>query len=306
MESREQPPMLAADPRPGFTLVELMVTIVIITILASLSLAGLNVTRGRARADATRSTIRKLNEIIIPQYEHYMRRRVRVAANPSSKTASSQSRLLRIRTLQMREMPDTWADVYADVTTVNNLPIVPAGSATDLGYLKTSSVRAYARLKSSLTNPQAQYGSEECLYMIVARSGYEPDVLETFRSDEIADKDGDGAPEFIDGWGTPIAFLRWAPGHSNPPLSFVQTNSATTNHDPFDPQRVDSAAYNLVPLIVSAGADASFGLNVASRQSVGWNGLDLTSVVTADGVTGATDGSRDAADNISNHMFASE
>lgn len=299
MNSREQQPTPAADPRPGFTLVELMVTIVIITILASLSLAGLNVTRGRAKADATRSTIRKLNEAIIPHYERYMRRRVPALSGTPTKTERARDRLLKIRTLQMREMPDTWADVYANLATVNALTGTNA-------YLKTAAVRSYAQLKSTLTAPETAYGSEECLYMIIARGGFEPDILETFRSDEIADEDGDGAPEFIDGWGTPIAFLRWAPGHSNPPLSFVQTNSATTNHDPFDPQRVDSAAYNLVPLIVSAGADASFGLNVASRQSDGWNGFDLTSIVTADGVTGATDGSRDAADNISNHMFASE
>jgi len=300
MNSREQQPTPAADPRPGFTLVELMVTIVIISILASLSLAGLNVTRGRAKADATRSTIRKLNEAIIPHYERYMRRRVPALSGTPTKTARARDRLLKIRTLQMREMPDTWADVYANLATVNALTGTNA-------YLKTAAVRSYAQLKSTLTAPQTAYGSEECLYMIIARGGFEPDILETFRSDEIADKDGDGAPEFVDGWGTPIAFLRWAPGF-NSPLSFVQNASAANYHDPFDPHRVDSAGYSLVPLIVSAGADTSFGfgLNVATRQSAGWHGLDLASIVTADGLTGQSDGSTDSADNLSNHTFAAE
>ena len=33
-----------------------------------------------------------------------------------------------------------------------------------------------------------------------------------FHESNIGDTDGDGAPEFLDGWGHPINFLRWAPG----------------------------------------------------------------------------------------------
>ena len=54
--------------RNGFTLVELMVVIVIISILSALTLSGLAGARQRAKIDKTKSTIRKLHEIVIPQY----------------------------------------------------------------------------------------------------------------------------------------------------------------------------------------------------------------------------------------------
>jgi hypothetical protein len=77
-------------------------------------------------------------------------------------------------------------------------------------------VRAFAARKAALS-PAAfdEYGSAECLYMIVARSGIDGDAIEHFRAVEIGDFDQDGAPEFWDGWGQPIAFIRWATGHSS-------------------------------------------------------------------------------------------
>jgi type II secretory pathway pseudopilin PulG len=278
-------------------LIELVVVLFIISILASLSLAGLAGANQRARADKTRSTIRKLNELILPHYEGYMRRRVPSAAGSLTQRERAADRLLKIRALQMREMPDSWADVFQDVETVNAI--------ADAAYLKTAPVRAYAQIKATITGVANSFGSEECLYMLISRGGFEPDALETFRNDEIVDKDGNGVPEFVDGWGTPIGWLRWAPGF-NSPNSFVQFSDATNHHDPFDPHRVDATGYALVPLIVSAGPDRSFGLNVATRQAAGWNGLNLASLIIADNATGGPDGSGDHADNISNHTFASE
>ena len=60
----------------GFTLVELLVALVIVSILAALSLSGLAVVRRRAKEDATRTTIRKIHEVIVPMYESYLDKRV--------------------------------------------------------------------------------------------------------------------------------------------------------------------------------------------------------------------------------------
>jgi prepilin-type N-terminal cleavage/methylation domain-containing protein len=62
--------------RTGFTLVEMLVVLVILSVLASLSLAGLAGASLRGKIEKTKSTIRKLNEIVTPQYEGYLRRRV--------------------------------------------------------------------------------------------------------------------------------------------------------------------------------------------------------------------------------------
>jgi prepilin-type N-terminal cleavage/methylation domain-containing protein len=281
--------------RRGFTLVELMVVTVLIAVLASLSLAGLAVARGRAKADKTRSTLRKLNEIVVPHYESYLNRRVPFATTANART-NALNRLVAIRTLMVREMPDTWADVRTSVLavtgTVDGLP----------AFLQTGPVMAYAATRAALGSGVASAeGSAECLYMIVSRGSLEPDLMEQFRADEIGDSDKDGAPEFLDGWARAVTFIRWAPGFS--PLSLVQIPNATTNHDPFDPQRVDVNGYAMVPLVVSSGPDGNLGL----LTSTGWSGLPLSSIVASGSSVGALSPSTPPGhlDNITNHDLIS-
>jgi prepilin-type N-terminal cleavage/methylation domain-containing protein len=291
--------------RRAFTVVELMVVVVIILVLASLTLSGLAVARQRVRIARTKSTIRKLHEIVVPHYESYLRRRVRLqdvenpfkAQCPScyapSDADGQPSRLGRVnawkalgskRQSLMFEMPDSWGDVGT----------APAA-------WQTGPVRAYAAVKTSAR--AAANGNAECLYLTVAHGGIEPDVMEQFRSDEIGDVDRDQCPEFLDGWGQPIIFLRWAPGFSSP-LSPVQVANATTHHDPFDPQRVDAAGYALVPLIVSGGPGRTIGLWF--ELSAGWQQWQiapgLQSVVgLSTPVLGSVASASAAADNITNH-----
>ena len=58
----------------------------------------------------------------------------------------------------------------------------------------------------------------ECLYLILStmKDG-DKSALEFFTPDEIGDTDGDGMKEILDGFGRPIAFIRWAPGYSQNP-----------------------------------------------------------------------------------------
>jgi len=274
------PAPAARTARRGFTLVELLVVVVLITLLASMTLSGLAVARQRARLARTKSTIRKLHEIVVPHYESYLRRRVPFAMTASARTNAT-NRLRAIRELMVFEMPDSWDDVGGSVPP----------------HCQTGPVRAYAVAKSAAT---AANGPAECLYLIVSRGGLEPDLLEQFRSDEIGDVDKDGAPEFLDGWNQPIIFLRWAPGFS----SALQVPDATNHHDPFDPQRVDAAGYALVPLIVSGGGDRTIGLWF--DQASGWQqwrvspGLQ-TIVGLSNPVLGSVASVSVAADNVTNH-----
>ena len=137
----------------GFSLVELMVTMVIVAILAALALAGLSGVRQRAKIDKTRSTIRKLNEIILPQYESYLDRRVKVTGGqvrylkapagafvitgtqtePAATVAYRRLRGLRLA--MSLELPDQWADV------------APADDVPE--WAVTSPVRRYAAFKAA-------------------------------------------------------------------------------------------------------------------------------------------------------------
>lgn len=269
----------------AFTLVELMVVMVILTILASLSLAGMAGARQRAKIEKTRSTIRKIDSVIRPMFDSYRTRRVSVTATTIS-GSNAKSILYAKRDLMLREMPDT----PTDVTTVT-------------GSNPFSSLPGYITYRSGKTSDN---GSAECLYMIVARSGFDPDALEAFRSNEIGDGDSDGAPEFIDGWGNPIIFLRWAPGWLGNASTSLQVADTVNAHDPLDPLKVDSTAYALVPLITSGGPDGLTGLTVVSN---GWiANRPLTTLIVSDSsspprLIGSADSSTPPAclDNITNH-----
>ena len=233
----------------AFTLVELLVTMVIIAILAALMLAGFAGVRQGAKADKTRNTIRKIDAVIRPLYDSYRTRRVTVSM--SGATNRNYDQLLRDkRNLLVYEMPDQWSDVPSD------LSAVPA-------VCRTAAVRSYVASRGS---PSQLFSSAECLYMIVERSGYEPDALEFFRSDELGDVDRDGKKEFLDGWGRPIAFLRWAPGFTSP----IQKPDAVSAHDPLDPTGRDLTAYAIVPLIYSAGPDGALGTAADDTTGFGY------------------------------------
>jgi prepilin-type N-terminal cleavage/methylation domain-containing protein len=254
--------------RRAFTLVELLVVLVIVAILSALSLAGLAGVRDRSKADKTRSTIRKLNEVIVPQFESYLSRRVTTSGSfpqqcvgagtftasgttvimASGAYSAAINRLWAQRLIMALEMPDQWNDVMT------------AGSATAVPlWTLTTPVRRYARYKNQVS-PDTRFESAECLAMIVMRGGMDADAIEGFRADEIGDIDKDGAAEFHDGWGRPIAFIRWPAGFK--PLD------PSTNPDPFDPMRVASPLGSSVePLIYSPGPDESL------NDSPGPNGI---------------------------------
>ena len=273
-------------PVRAFTLVELLVVIVILSILGSLSLGGLNVGRRRAKIDATAATIRKINEAVMEQYESY----------PSRITNTGTAALNQLRRIVVEEMPDSWTDVFT----------VTSGSC------KTSPGLAYAKYKQlTLSNPAklTDNASAECLYMIVTRSGYSASTLEQFRPQDIGDTDGDGLREFLDSWGNPILLIRWAPGFS--PYSVVQEPDPSKSHDPLDMNHADPNGYALYPLIVSRGADGLIGLN--DIVTGGWSQyfttpglasiIDLVAQAPISPSPGSVDSSNPTAylDNITNH-----
>lgn len=285
-------------PRRGFTLVELLVAVVIMLILSSLMLSGMAIARSRARGDRTRTTIRKIHDILMPHYANYVRRRVPLPAGLTTPRAVATERLRRIRTLSLYEMPDSWADVAnsgTDARVGNGAQPIGTGTVPLPGYAWNGVAQAYGAFRTTVAATGfAANGAAECLYLIVARGTQEPDTMEHFRNDEIGDTDGDGAPEFIDGWGEPIIFLRWAPGFASP----VQISDPVNRHDPLDPQRVDDTGYALVPLVVSGGPDRRTGLQVTVD---GWSRLSLQSIVGSGSTIGAPDGTGNDADNITNH-----
>jgi hypothetical protein len=221
------------------------------------------------------------------------------AANVARGRVVADVRLLAVRELMKYEMPDRWSDVIADTVT-SKPPSTPLNSFAGPKVLSArpalsqNYLRRYRSLKPSATATEITLNQgAECLYMTVMQATGDGEARTLFSKQDIDDTDGDGAPEFIDGWGQPITWLRWAPGF----ISDLQPRDPVTglpladaDHDPVDIYRRDQAgtthevsmftsdvnselqliqtrnnnnlsAYRLTPLIFSRGADGESGIN---------------------------------------------
>lgn len=246
-------------------MVEVLVTISIVAILAAMTMGVLHSAKQIAAEAATKATIVKLNAIIMRKYEGYVNRRVPVNLSGLKPAQAREDRLYAIRDMMRMEMPDRQPDVdLGPIQLPNSHQHVPLPAVT----------RVYQnRLAKAKPGNGSALGdlSAELLYMIVTVGT--PEALQQFGQSEIGDINENGLPEFLDGWGRPIAFLRWAPGFT--PYSGIQLREATVAtgdpqvkyHDPFDPFGVDPPAYQLMPLIYSAGSDGKLGLRVNGPTS---------------------------------------
>jgi len=247
-----------ATVRRGFTITELLVVVVIIGILAAMVLGALQMARQAAREAKTKATIAKLNNIIMQRYESYMTRRAPIDTTGLKPREAAVNRLFAIRDLMRMEMPDKLNDVINGPIKLPNTPTSgknyidrPALSSLYNSFYTT-------HYKSANVIADKVCAQAAMLYMIVSLGS--PEAMEQFQQSEIGDTDNDGMPEFLDGWGRPIFFLRWAPGFSS--SSNIQVADPVKHHDPFDPRGYDSDAYQLFPLIYSGGANSDPGLKI--------------------------------------------
>jgi len=285
---KSQIPGSTSPRRASFTLVELLVVISIIVILAGIVLGALNAARETARESKTKSLIARLNAIIMQKYESYMTRRVPI--NIPANMDPNQAALLRLRAIRdiMRaELPDRFADITdAPITGIPR----PAVSQLYLAFYNNNT-------------PQPDFSPAECLYLIIAVGM--PSEMANFSQEDVGDIDHDGWPEFHDGWGRPIMFLRWAPGFSyeldNRVDSQIQSGGHTTDHDPSGSRNVDPGAFRLVPLIYSGGPDKKYDIDPS--QGNAYNGDLYNDLATAGSPLDVDGDGLNHYDNIHNHRM---
>jgi prepilin-type N-terminal cleavage/methylation domain-containing protein len=285
--------------RRGFTLIELMVTIGVIMILATLTMLAMSNATEAAQIAKTKALIARLNALIMPRYEQYRYRRLPIQM-PSGVTAqqAAQIRCDCLRQLMRMEMPDRWTDIIDAPVAMTSSVTMPRPSVSQAylaAYNYSSSLPGFTvNGADGAAQAGVEFQGAKCLYMIVTMGLEENDVMENFQSSEYKDYDNTGAKVFIDAWGKPIRFLRWAPGFMTNPylpsgatgtipfsgVSRLQTGwdrdqtdptgvygnpptlPAGTNAAAIDQPAVEGATntYALYPLIYSAGPDGYFDI----------------------------------------------
>lgn len=258
----------------GFTLVELLVTITIIGILASVALGVMGMAKETARVARTRALVAKIDRVIAEQWQSYQTRRVRGLPVDANRLLNHRYLVNARRELMRMEMPDRWSDV------TDNLGATPIQPRTTSAFLPNVPGKTYsylsraneAKRKGATPEQIRQNGAAELLYLIVANGPY----ANEFNDRDRGDIDGDGLFEFHDAWGRPIRFLLW-------PAGYLAANAADTEimdpsvPDPFDTLRViPGGDYAMYPLIYSAGPDGIYDVNIG-KQSADPTGNDVYS-----------------------------
>jgi prepilin-type N-terminal cleavage/methylation domain-containing protein len=267
-------------PRRGFSLVELLVSITIILVLMALTGAAVSATRGSQKKQATQALIAKLDAIIQRQWESYSSRHVsseRMVNTPGFAAIADRSagRAWYVRrNIITADLPDRWSDVaylasntdYLNPTQPN--PLFPSANLT-------AAQRAYVAIWRSRASapPTDQHGGAECLFLVIMQGGVAAclECAELGGSD-IGDKDGDGAPEFLDAWGNPIQYILWPSAVELPPGSGTRFFSGSRELcPPFAPSSNPNVSLSptlgMKPLIYSAGRDGEYGFERAGEAS---------------------------------------
>jgi len=259
--------------RRGFTLVEMLVVVAVIAILAAMVAVATLGLIGDARETATKEIIQEIQGLLQQRIDAFNRldlRRKEVLRDPVLNAsyyeyANHDPELAKVLTrkgLFRYYFPQTWKEVDSSWLTALGL--------------------------SAPSPPNPATESAEVLYFLLTNApliGYTPVGTDNFRTQSVRDTDGNGFPEFLDGWEQPLRFYRWPtrlikPNGTDPVLSEAQTHIAALptnpedlNLDADDPlgltDSMDPAEFEKVfhtpetwhlPLIVSGGADKDTGL----------------------------------------------
>lgn len=251
-----------SDGRGGFTLVELIVVVAIMSVLAALVASAVMRFAGQQQEENSKTTIAKAYGQLIRQW----RATIELAqqeANPSGLNKLPQGLMVlagndpfRAKViwtkLRLRQLfPMNYAEIQSGPSFGPSYSGLDAALAPPDSYQK-----ALAGYSGSTHDPKTE--SAACLLIaLTARANKGKELnQEDFSNLEIKDTDGDGVPELVDGWARPIRFYRWPTGCADvDALNPGDLGSATSLQTRFrDPQDSDGLL-----LQTTTGSDGWYG-----------------------------------------------
>lgn len=285
----------------GFTIVELLVTVAIIALLASLLVVAFGGMFGTAKEAATRGTIAKVSRAVddrLQDLEMALQKgalRSKIDTLQKSYNLSKSAATAKIRKDEFRKaFPQSWEE------------------------LQTA-----AGINPPSPNTKSLADNSECLYWAVTSGtafGATAVGTDNFTATEVRDTDGDGLLEFVDGWDQPLRFYRWPTRLVRPdgPMGTIDADAVelvmegltadTLAVDPDYP--IASTGFTVSetshhtpntyhsPLILSSGPDTVLGLHEpADKANFGHLARPTAEVLSA-----GDPGNSSLGDDISNHQ----
>lgn len=270
--------------RAAFTLVEILVVITLIAVLAVLAVSGtMHVIDGQNEAN-TRTAIQAAYSILQKQW-------AKVVADAKKETPSAaalqlagsdpmRAQVIWIKLRLMEAFPASYDEInnpppYQSYPNfASGTPLIPDSQRRNISN--------YKRKLGSSSSQNLQAQSAACVVMALSINRGGVVLNEDNLGPYLKDTDGDGLPELVDGWGTPIAFFRFPTQYPNllstsgtKWLNPAKTGKGATYSDPLDPdgllQATGSYDYTyfqgtlkahavaagtyIIPALVSSGKD---------------------------------------------------
>ena len=212
---------LRVSTRRGFTLVELLVSISIVSLLASILVVGLSTLRRQAQIRRCEQQVKKIDELLMTRFNELINKPLPIqfpSMGPSPNPAQISFRRFQIMTCRRELMRMELPDRITDITNINYIFNDPTTN-TQYSMMTPSSTNAFRRkatLNANMGNAWTEdHQGSECLYLILSSmQDQDANALDFLFPTEIGDTDGDGMLEVLDAFGNPLGFLRWAPGFS--------------------------------------------------------------------------------------------
>jgi type II secretory pathway pseudopilin PulG len=220
--------------RNAFTLVEVLVSFVIISVISGMVAIALSGAQRQAQDTRAKAMIDRLNLSILRLYEDESQRRVAMPGNVRDGEAVSHAQLIFKRDWLRAILPNNKADMdvgsgrsgapnIAPIPYRTNAvepPVAPAVAPENSRALASQRYRQRVMRTLNVGTWAAawdiwtpEHQSAECLYQIFASSTLDGEpLLKQLRTRDIADTDEDGMPEIVDSWGVPLLWMRWPTG----------------------------------------------------------------------------------------------
>ncbi len=267
-----------AAARRGFSLVELLTVLAILSILVALTASGVIKTIDYQHRSNTSTLLNKVHGELSKQWTATLDTAKGETPSPTVVSMAGgdpeRAKVIWIKFRLKQEFPMSYAEALNPGGGVVPIVDLPSRYARDLGG------------RTNANNPLTE--SAACLLLALkkTRRGTGFNAEQAFGASAMKDTDGDGLPELVDSWGTAVFFYRWGtgsleldqlggartsnltrdredPGHTLMNMNWNSSAGATQFAQLLHAIRYNNAPYSWYtePTVVSAGGNRLFGLD---------------------------------------------